>query len=73
MKYQDLTPEARIQFARTIVMVGEEFGKKITMDDAAQWLSNNGSFVLRKNEDGTQDMVLVPTALDELRKYFEHK
>lgn len=44
MKFNEMQSEVRIQFARNVVMIAEQFNKKMTMDDAVSWLSEHGVF-----------------------------
>lgn len=66
MKFNEMQSEARIQFARNVVMIAEQFGKKMTMDDAVSWLSEHGVFEQRE-----EDIKLTRDSLDQLSEYIK--
>lgn len=69
-KFKDLDPQVRIQFARNIVMMGDELHKRITMDDASEWLSAHGEFRLKATAaDGSQEIVLTEACREELSNF----
>lgn len=69
MKYQELNSDARIQFARNIVMMGDELHKRLTMDDAVEWLAVNGEFVDNVEADGSRHIVLTEACREKLSTF----
>lgn len=69
MKYQELNSDARIQFARNIVMMGDEIQKRLTMDDAVEWLAANGEFVDNVEADGSHHILLTEASREKLSTF----